>query len=30
MIYTYELSVQVKKFLNGNTEAFEKIFVMAR
>ncbi|MBR4794927.1 MAG: hypothetical protein IK050_00635 [Lachnospiraceae bacterium] len=28
MIYTYELSVQVKKFLNGNTEAFEKIFVM--
>ena len=28
MIYTYELSVQVKKFLAGNTEAFEKIFVM--
>ena len=28
MIYTYELSVQVKKFLAGNPEAFEKIFVM--
>ena len=28
MIYTYELSVQVKKFLKGETEAFEKIFVM--
>jgi DNA-directed RNA polymerase specialized sigma24 family protein len=28
MIYTYELSVQVKKFLKGEVEAFEKIFVM--
>ena len=28
MISTYELSVQVKKFLKGETEAFEKIFVM--
>ncbi|MCQ2543981.1 MAG: hypothetical protein MJ126_07450 [Lachnospiraceae bacterium] len=28
MIYTYELSVQVKKFIAGNPEGFEKIFVM--
>lgn len=28
MIYTYELSVQVKKFLAGDTTAFDKIFVM--
>ncbi|MBO4311131.1 MAG: hypothetical protein J5856_08730 [Lachnospiraceae bacterium] len=28
MIYTYELSVQVKKFLAGDLEAFEKFYVM--
>lgn len=29
MIYTYELSVQVKKMIAGDMTAFEKLFVMA-
>lgn len=29
MIYTYELSVQIKKLMAGDTEAFEKIFIMS-
>lgn len=28
MIYTYELSVQVRKFIAGDPQGFEKIFVM--